>query len=92
LQLAKNVRKVKDGLRRLGLETDETPVPIVCLHLGTAEKMQRIEQALAGRGIIVPYMAAYAGLPPGGAMRLAVFATHTDPMIERLIDTLRQLL
>jgi 7-keto-8-aminopelargonate synthetase-like enzyme len=92
LRLRENVHKVKDGLRQLGIQTDDSPVPIVCLKLGTVEEMQQLEQALAERGIVVPYMPAYAGLPPGGAMRLAVFATHTDPMIQRLIDTLRQLL
>ena len=91
-KLAENVRAVKDGLRRLGLAIDDTPVPIVPLCLGTAENMQRIHQQLAADGIMVPYMPAYSGLGPSGALRLAVFATHTPAMIGRLLDSLGRLL
>ena len=36
-------------------------------------------------------LGAYAGLGPEGALRLAVFATHTEPMIRQLLDELRRL-
>jgi hypothetical protein len=44
------------------------------------------------RGILVAYMAAYAGLGSEGALRLAVFATHTAEMIDQLLDALRRLI
>lgn len=91
-RLWENVGRVKSGLRRVGLETDDTPVPIVCLTLGTAENMRRIQQRLMEREILVAYMAAYAGLGPQGALRLAVFATHTDAMIQELLDQLQRIL
>ena len=90
-RLWKNVQRVKSGLRRLGLETDDTPVPIVCLRVGSAENMRRIARGLAARDVFVAYRAAYAGLPPEGALRLAVFSTHTDEMIERLLEELGRL-
>jgi 7-keto-8-aminopelargonate synthetase-like enzyme len=90
--LAQNVRAVKDGLRRLGLAIDDTPVPIVPLSLSTAENMQRIHRELAADGIMVPYLSAYSGLGPGGALRLAVFATHTPAMIAQLLDVLARAL
>jgi glycine C-acetyltransferase/8-amino-7-oxononanoate synthase len=40
------------------------------------------------RGIAVAYMAAYSGLGPKGALRIAVFATHTPAMIGRLLEEL----
>ena len=82
---------LKSGLRAMGLETDDTPVPIVCLTIGDAENMQRIRGELMQRGIAIAYMAAYSGLGPEGALRLAVFATHTREMIRQLLDRLRQL-
>ncbi len=91
-KLAQNVRAVKDGLRRLGLAIDDTPVPIVPLCLGTADNMQRIHRELAADGIMVPYMPAYSGLGPSGALRLAVFATHTPAMIAQLLDSLSRAL
>jgi hypothetical protein len=42
-------------------------------------------------GILVAYMAAYSGLGAEGALRLAVFATHTSEMIDRLLDALGRL-
>jgi 7-keto-8-aminopelargonate synthetase-like enzyme len=91
-KLAQNVRMVKDGLRRLGLAVDDTPVPIVPLCLGTAQNMRRIHEELAADGIMVPYMPAYSGLGPSGALRLAVFATHTPAMIAQLLDSLSRAL
>jgi 7-keto-8-aminopelargonate synthetase-like enzyme len=91
-RLGQNVRAVKSGLRGLGLPTDETPVPIVSISVGTAQTMQQLHQRLLAEGILVPYMPAYAGLGPQGALRLAVFATHTEAMIARLLDELRRAL
>ncbi len=88
-RLWENVRTLKHGLCAMGLETDDTSVPIVCLTIGDAGNMQRIQRELMQRGIVVAYMAAYSGLSPGGALRLAVFATHTDDMIARLLAELR---
>lgn len=90
-RLWKNVDAVKNGLGRMGLEAGDTPVPIICLTVGDAENMRRIQQELMQRGIVIAYMAAYSGLGPQGALRLAVFSTHTEDMIEQLLDQLRRL-
>ncbi len=90
-RLRSNVRKFKDGLRGLGLEVDDSPVPILCLTLGDADNMRRIQSELMQRGIAVAYLPAYSGLGTEGGLRIAVFATHTEAMIERLIDELRRL-
>jgi 7-keto-8-aminopelargonate synthetase-like enzyme len=87
-RLWSNARLLKDGLRGLGFDVDESPVPIACLVLGDAENMQRIQRELMQRGIAVAYMAAYSGLGPKGALRIAVFATHTPAMIGRLLEEL----
>jgi glycine C-acetyltransferase/8-amino-7-oxononanoate synthase len=80
---------LKSGLRRIGFDVDDTPVPIVCLEVGAAENMKRIQSELMARGIAIAYMVAYSGLGPEGGLRLAVFATHTEAMIERLLDELQ---
>jgi 8-amino-7-oxononanoate synthase len=90
-RLRSNVRLLKDGLRRLGLDVDDTPAPIIGLVLGDAENMRRIQRELMARGVAVAYLAAYSGLGPEGALRIAVFATHTETMIQQLLDELRRL-
>ncbi len=89
-KLQTNVQAMKAGLRRLGFDVDDTPVPIVSLSIGTSENMQRIQRELFTQGIALPYMSSYAGLKPQGALRIAIFATHTEEMIERLIEELRR--
>ena len=42
----------------MGLAVDDTPVPIVCLVLGDAENMRRIQAELQRQGLLVAYMAA----------------------------------
>jgi 8-amino-7-oxononanoate synthase len=90
-RLWSNVRMLKDGLRAMGFDVDDTPVPIICLIAGNADNMRRIQHELMVRGIAIAYMAAYAGLGPEGGLRIAVFATHTEAMIRQLLDQLRQL-
>jgi len=74
------------------LVVDDTPVPIVCLEIGSGENMCRVQEELMRRGIAVAYMSAYSGLGPEGALRLAVFATHTEAMIGQLLDGFARLL
>ena len=87
-RLAANVRRAKDGLRRLGLSVDETPVPIIPLVIGDGANMDRIQQALMAKGIAIAYAKAYAGTGPQGLLRIALFATHTEEMIDRLVEAL----
>lgn len=89
-RLRQNVLALKSGLRNLGLKTDDSPVPIICLTLGTSDNMQRIQQTLMSEGIMIAYRKSYSGLGPEGAMRIAVFSTHTGAMIDALIDALRR--
>ena len=92
VQLRDNVRAVRDGLRQLGLSVEDSPAPIVPVQAGTPDQMQRVHADLRQRGIVVPYMAAYSGLGLAGALRIAVFATHTAEMIRRLLGALRSVL
>lgn len=87
-----NALALKHGLQRLGLPVDESPVPIICLALDDAGRMQRIQQALMDAGILIAYIRSYSGLPPAGALRIAVFATHTAAMIEQLLDAMGRIL
>ncbi|MCU0961338.1 MAG: hypothetical protein MUF48_14670 [Pirellulaceae bacterium] len=41
--------------------------------------------APAAEGTLTAYMAAYGGLGPEGILRIAVFSSHTDDMLEQLI-------
>lgn len=91
-RLASNVRLLRTGLANLGLPVEDTPSPIISLTIGDAANMRRIQSELASRGVLIAYMSAYSGLGPQGALRIAVFATHTGAMIGRLLDETAALL
>jgi 7-keto-8-aminopelargonate synthetase-like enzyme len=91
-RLADNVATLRHGLRALGLDVELSPSPVVGLRLDSAERMQHVQQRLVSAGIVVAYARDYAGAGPAGMLRIAVFATHTRPMIERLVDCLGQAL
>jgi 7-keto-8-aminopelargonate synthetase-like enzyme len=87
--LQQNVRRLRSGLRSLGLAADESPTPVVALELPTADQMRAVQARLMGRGIAIAYHAAYSGTGPQGALRIAAFATHTAEMIDQLVGALR---
>ena len=76
----------------MGLRPTRRPCPIVCLSLGPRRRHAADSGGTGAARILLAYMAAYSGLGREGALRLAVFATHTAAMIDELLDHLRRLL
>lgn len=91
-RLQKNTSILKSRLRNLGLEINDSPVPIVILTLGSSGNMRRIQKELSEKGILISYLPRYAGLGSTGALRIAVFATHTSEMINELVDSLKKII
>ncbi len=91
-RLDENARHLRDGLRSLGHSVESWPTPIIGLTIGSSENMRRIHDELRLAGIIVPYFGAYCGSGPAGRLRIAVFATHTEEMLDRLLSELRRML
>lgn len=91
-RLRDNVQRLRGGLRALGLEIDDNRVPIICLVLDTVERMQQVQAELMEQGILIAYNPKYSDLGPKGGIRIAVFATHTEEMIQKLIDGVAKVL
>ncbi len=90
-QLWRNARQLKDGLRNLGFEQDDSPVPVGAFVLKTAAAMDHVHEELLKRDICIQ-RTRYVGAGPDGALRTVVFATHSEQDIERLLAELRSLL
>lgn len=86
-RLRANVRQLKDGVRRLGLEANDTEAPVATFVCGTADEMKALQERLMDEGMFVIY-SNYVGAGPSGAIRCAAFADHAPEDIERLLDAL----
>lgn len=92
-RLIRNVKQIRDGLRGLGYDLADTPVPIVTLR-DKGPDYEAIGTALAERDIMVKPMApgGYSDAPKDRpSMRIAVFSEHTPQQIDRLIAALAEL-
>jgi len=84
-RLWSNVARARSGLRRLGWSLEESPVPILCLTALPGVDLARLQAELFERDICVAHVTRYSSTPHGGALRVAIFATHTDEQIDRLV-------
>jgi len=89
-RLRDNAKRLKDGLRGLGLKVADTPFPVAAWTLKTAADMDRVHKALMDRGICIQ-RTHYVGVEAEGVLRVVVFSTHTPQQIDRLLSELKAL-
>jgi len=82
--LRANVARLRDGLRRIWIDTGDSPAPIVSFVCGSFEANRDLQQALFDQGIYVLH-SNYIGAGPGGMLRLSVFADHTAEDLDRVV-------
>jgi len=93
-KLWENVAYARKGLRSLGFDVNDSPVPIICLHSKEGVYLGALQRELLKRGIAVLYVAGgtYSSVPESGAIRIAIFSTHLKEQIDRLIEEIKRLL
>jgi 7-keto-8-aminopelargonate synthetase-like enzyme len=91
-QLKSNAMWLREQLRQLGLHLPSGTTAHFGVSIGDAGNMVRIHGALRDKGIMLPYVGAYAGLPSEGVLRVAVFASHQQSHIDRLVSEIRSVL
>lgn len=91
-QLADNVAQARAKLTALSLDVEASPSPIIGIRWRDAGEMQRVQRQLLDDGIAISYTRDYAGAGPEGLLRIAIFATHTPAMIDRLAEALARAL
>jgi glycine C-acetyltransferase/8-amino-7-oxononanoate synthase len=67
-------------------------VPILCLASRQGISLERIKKGLFARTIAVELVRSYTSTPAGGALRIAIFATHSSEQIDRLVNAIGQLI
>ena len=86
-----NVALARRGFVTQGWELVDTPVPILCLGAHGEVNLERIKNGLFEEGIAVTVVRGYTSTPPGGAIRIAIFADHSSAQIERLVEAVGRL-
>jgi len=89
-RLRRNVARIKTGLKKLGYDMNDNPVPIVTWTLKSPEAMKKVQKELFDRGIAVALM-HYVGAPEGGVLRASIFSEHKPEHIDRLLDEMKRL-
>ena len=92
-QLWRNVAYAKNAFRELGFtDIPNTPVPIICLSPKGVD-LARLQKALFDQGLVVHYVpgGSYTSVPKAGAIRIAIFSTHSREQIDRLVSAIHLL-
>jgi 8-amino-7-oxononanoate synthase len=92
LLLEINVNQARQGLRLLGWDLEDNAIPILCLGAKPGVDLGGLQQELFEHDLCVAHIRNYSSAPAGGALRIAIFATHTACQIERLISTIGKLM
>ena len=81
---------IKTGMKALGYEMNDNPVPIVTWIMKSAGDMKKVQMELFNRGIAVAY-SKYVGAPDSGVLRASIFSEHTPEQINRLLDEMKRI-
>lgn len=70
----------------------ESPVPIVNVKGPPVVNLKRVDRTLQANDIVVLYVPpkGYSDAPDVESLRIAVFSTHTDAQLDRLLNTVRR--
>ena len=87
-QLRINIQQAGKGFRSLGWNIEPGPSPIFCLSSSNRINLLSLRDELFKQGIAVEYVNNYTSAPAGGALRIALFASHNSFMIDKLISAM----
>ena len=90
-RLRANISRARAGFRAIGWPLDDSPVPILCLGARPELDLGQLKEALFEQDLSVAHVTGYSSTPAGGALRVAIFATHSTAQIDRLVDAVQKL-
>ena len=91
VDLQENVRYLRSGLRELEFDVEDSPSPIVVIQAGTVQNMRRIQAELELERVLVSFSPTRFK-DARGAIRIAVFASHSVETIDMLLNSLKRAL
>ncbi len=90
-KLWQNVRKMKKAFDEMGFNTGHSETPIIPIHIGDDMATFNFWKSLFENGVFSNPSIAPA-VPPGqGIIRTSYMATHTDEILDRVLDIFHKL-
>jgi 7-keto-8-aminopelargonate synthetase-like enzyme len=90
-KLQENIKIMRGGLKKIGVEFEDSPMPRVCFSFGDRERNMQIHEKLIAEQILIPYN-YYPGGPKDGCFRMIVTARHSDKQITHALEVLERAL
>lgn len=90
-QLWGNAVYLKNEISKLGIQVNQSPVPIVSWEMKKVKDMNSIVDELIKNKIIIQ-KTNYIGSGENGVLRIVVFSTHTKEQIDYLIAILKKVI
>ncbi len=90
-KLWENAKRLKTGLKNLGVDVEDTNVPIAAWTMNSKSEMQKLQNELMKKNIVIQYI-QYIGAGEKGALRIVVFSSHTSGQIDNLIYELKKII
>jgi len=94
MQLWDNVASMRNGLRQLGVDVLDSPIPIIPVTGLPGVNLKQVQHDLEEKGIVVAHVPprSYSDAPDKESLRIAIFSTHTREQIAKLLASLAKLL
>jgi len=86
-RLSRNARRVKNALRKAGVDLPDAPGPIVSLDLKHAKQIAQLHRDLLKAGILPPFI-KYPGGPASGYFRFVISSEHSAKQLTDLVCVL----
>lgn len=91
IRLWENASRLKRGLEGIGIETNNTIVPIAAWTMKSKSDMEKLQKELLKKNIVIQFI-QYVGAGESGALRIVVFSTHTAEQIDNLIFEIKKII
>ncbi|MFC2079289.1 aminotransferase class I/II-fold pyridoxal phosphate-dependent enzyme [Candidatus Bipolaricaulota bacterium] len=87
-----NARSIRSGIRELGFEIDDSVIPIVNIPGSPSLNLRNVKAELDRQRLSVLYLPpkGYSDAPNVESIRIAVFSTHCENQIDRLVSAIRK--
>ncbi len=86
-RVQRNARRLREGLRGIGLSLIDTPAPIAAFVCDAEPTMRRMHDEMFTSGILAPVM-SYPGGPAPFYFRCSITSEHTPEQVSRLTEAL----